>query len=257
MPNGNSHYAKNINFGKAMNENINVVSDPQNPLTSCLFPSADNHFLHGSTTSRYTPHCRECENYMADRCAGVYKDSETWDDKCMLYMNVNQDTVWPNQAAINSTASTVSVSRNPRTVGEHLLRNSLERRYLVYPKNVMRLMQFDPNSPNSPFYRDPCGSSTMPQIKHIDSLIDNDPLMNTAIENYTACADVLAILWSAWKSNKLNISGTKLEKHLMSNTSFYSDLFNRIKTSEQHISSISCNKSNPHIGSESAGYCGK
>ena len=22
MPNGNSHYAKNINFGKAMNENI-------------------------------------------------------------------------------------------------------------------------------------------------------------------------------------------------------------------------------------------
>ena len=111
MPIGNSHYAKNINFGKAMNENINVVSDPQNPLTSCLFPSADNHFLHGSTTSRYTPHCRECENYMADRCAGVYKESETWDDKCMLYMNVNQDTIWPNQAAINSTASTVNVSR--------------------------------------------------------------------------------------------------------------------------------------------------
>ena len=34
-----NQYAKNINFGKAINQNINRDDDPQNPLTTCIFPT--------------------------------------------------------------------------------------------------------------------------------------------------------------------------------------------------------------------------
>ena len=250
-----NQYAKSINFGKAINQNINVDADPQNPLTSCIFPSAGNHFLHGSTTAKYRPYCSECENYMADRCAGVFNASEAWDDKCALYTNVNTDTIWPNQAAFNQTAAIIKPQfRGPRTVGEQLLRNTLERRFLLYPNCATRIVQFDPNTPNSPYYREPCGTCMDPRVRNINAAtIDNDPVMNAALDNYTACTDVFAVIWSAWKNNKLSIKGTKLEKNLEVNSALYNDILGRIIVNSERVVATSCS-ARPSGG---GGHCPK
>ncbi len=227
----NNKYAKNINFGKAINQNINRTIDPQNPLTMCIFPDLGTQFLHGATSSNYRPYCSECQNYMADRCSGTYDSSETWDDKCTLYANVNTDTYWPNQAAVNQIAAAILPSfRKKRTVGEQLLRNSLERRFIVYPQVNMTVQQFDPNIANSPYYRKPCNSCAQWQVRFINKdTIDQDRLMNAAIDNYTACADIFAIIWHAWKNKNLsNIQNTRLEKNLQQNGALYNDLFGRI-----------------------------
>ena len=139
-------------------------------------------------------HCVECQNYMADRCSGTYNVNETWDNYCDIYARVNQDTVRPNQGAINQTAAAIYPStRKSRTVGELLLRNSLERKFLLYPNWGVEMEQFDPNIANSPYYRLAKCSTSGAIVGHIDkSTIDNDPLMNAALNNDTACADVLA-----------------------------------------------------------------
>ena len=237
-----SNYANNINFGKAINQNINRVDDPQNPLTMCLFPDLGTQFLHGATSTFYKPYCGECQNYMADRCAGVYNQSEAWDDKCNLYVAANTQTIWPNQAAINQTAAVISPSfRMPRTVGEQLLRNTLERRFLVYIQNPLIIKQFDQNIPNSPYYRSPCSKCATPRVKFIDAAtIDHDPVMNAGLDNYTACTDVFAIIWSAWKNNKLNIKGTKLEQNLASNGALYNDILGRIDANTARLTKGGC-----------------
>ena len=234
MPNSNYaqnfQYAKNINFGKNINQNINRSDDPQNPLTSCIFGTLGTNFLHGPTSRNYKPYCSECSNYMADRCSGTYNQSEAWDDKCSLYMAVNTDTIWPNTAAVNQTAATILPKwRKPRTVGEQLLRNSLERRFIVYPDTYFRVMQFDPNIANSPYYRQPCNSCVDWNVRYIDArTIDNDPVMNAALDNFSACVDVFAIIWQAWKNGKLSIKGTRLEQNLHQNTALYNDIYGRI-----------------------------
>ena len=225
-----NQYAKNINFGKAINQNINRDDDPQNPLTTCIFPTLGTMFLHGPTAARYRPHCEECQNYMADRCSGTYNQADAWDDKCNLYAVTNTDTVWPNTAAINQIAATILPKwRKPRTVGEQLLRNSLERRFIVYPDSYLRLRQFDQNIANSPFYREPCNTCVNWDIRYIDaSTIDSDPVMNAALDNFSSCVDVFAIIWHAWKNGKLSIKGTKLEQNLHNNSALYNDIYGRI-----------------------------
>lgn len=224
-------YAKSLEHGKSINSNINNPADVQNPLTFCLFNnSMDNAFLHGSTASNITSHSKECQNFMADRCSGMYKDSETWDKYCKIYLKANPDTVRANEAAINQTASTLFPSnRKARTVGEKLLRNSMERRFLLYPNNSYSVQQFDPNISNTPFYRLPCNSTTGAIVKHIDkNNIDQDPLMNAALENYTSCIDVLALIWAKWKMKKLDLDNTKLEANFLANDKDYENIYEQI-----------------------------
>ena len=225
-----NNYAKNINFGKSINQNINRDDDPQNPLTTCIFDSLGTNFLHGPTVNRYKPYCSECANFMADRCSGTYNQNEAWDNKCNLYMAVNTDTVWPNTGAVNQVAATILPKwRKPRTVGEQLLRNSLERRFIVYPDTHFRVRQFDPNIANSPYYREPYNSCTDWNVRYINSsTIDKDPVMNAALDNFSACVDVFAIIWHAWKNNKLSIRGTRLEQNLKQNSALYNDIYGRI-----------------------------
>ena len=93
----------------------------------------------------------------------------------------------------------------------------------------MSLAQFDPNIANSPFYRYPCNSCVDWNIRFIDAKkIDSDPVMNAALDNFSACVDVFAIIWHSWKNNKLSIEKTKLEDNLRQNTPLYNDIYGRI-----------------------------
>ena len=101
----------------------------------------------------------------------------------------------------------------------------MERRFTI-PNNSYSVQQFDPNISNTPFYRLPCNSTTGAIVKHIDkNNIDQDPLMNAALENYTSCIDVLALIWAKWKMKKLDLDNTKLEANFLANDKDYENIY--------------------------------
>ena len=221
-------YAKFLNFGMNTNNNINNPADVSNPLTYCLVDSRSVQFLHGSTASTYSPQCKECQHWMANRCAGEYSENETWDKYCKFYYNNNNDTNWPNNASINKVTSSITQSIFKLTQGQMLLRNSAERKYLQFPYVPNKYQQFDPNVANSPMIRIPLDYDGYTSVNVIvdPSKIDNDPLMDACIEDYKAVSDVFVYIYQVYKNKTLNLEGTKLGKHFQENSSFYENITN-------------------------------
>ena len=223
-------YPKFINYGKGTNDNYKGKANyPQNPLSYCLLDNIQVDQVHGSTAVDYAPYCKECQEYMAEKCSGKL-DGEVWGPYCDFYVENNTDTYWPNQGAINNFNNCTWNCCKP-TTGEMLIRNTAERRFLDYPDCPGRAVPFDPNVADSPFYTSHscCQIPLQVIIKNIEpKTIDNDKLMNKVLENADPCATVLVYFYRDMKAGTLNLSGTKLGAYLSSNMSKYECLLNQL-----------------------------
>jgi hypothetical protein len=163
---------------------------------------------------------------MANRCAGEFSENDTWDKYCKFYYNNNNDTNWPNNAAINKVSASIIQSIFKLTQGQMLLRNSAERKYLQYPYLSNKYQQFDPNVANSPMIRIPMDYDGYSSVNVVldTTKIDNDPLMNACIEDYKSCSDVFSYIYQVYKNKLLNLNGTKLGKHFDNNSLFYENI---------------------------------
>ena len=75
--------------------------------------------------------------------------------------------------------------------------------------------------------------------------------MNEILDNPKAAYDVLARIYQAHKTNKVDIKGTKLAKYLMSNERLYQSLFDRLLQSNPFISKYGT-KMGVQMGNENA-----
>ena len=218
-------YKKFYNFGKNMNRNVTDVNNPSNPLSYCLFDTPSVQFLHGSTAATYKPQCQECQSYMSLRCSGQYSESENWDGYCEIYFNGNTDTYWPNEAAIEKIPACIINMCGNLTIGQKMLRNSLEKRFLEFPYCSKKYIQFDPNVANSPLIDYPNGcecnyTSVIVKLGGDLSQLNNDRLLNKAIDNYRCCADVLSIMYDFVIKYKINLNNTRLGEHFRQHSDF-------------------------------------
>lgn len=226
-------YATFSDLGKSTDKNIEDPGDPSNPLTYCLFHDMGVQFLHGSTSSDYAPQCTECQNYMADMCAGV-DGNQPWNQACEVYYNIRNDTYWPNEAAIDK--SRTNCGHFPRTQGEDLLRNTAERRFLEFPFADKQVKQFDPNVANSPMYNQYNTNNISPEqviTKINKNTIDEDPVMNKVLSNPQPCAGVLAHIYYSYKNKKVNLNGTKIGHFLIKNAQYFEDM---LKENKKYVS---------------------
>ena len=155
---------------------------------------------------------------MADRGASH------WDQFCEFYYLNQTDTYWPNQAFIIKENCC-----NDLTLGEMLLSNAAERRFLDFPTCKQKWEQFDPNVAASPLIRMfECGcdlNSCWAQltkliviVKPIDKkTIDNDIVMNHLLDRPRVGLNVLAYIYRDFKKGKLDLNGTKLGNFLKNN----------------------------------------
>ena len=226
-------YTNYYSLGKNTNRNITNVYNSNNPLTYCLTDNPGRQFLHGSAASEYNPECGECQVYMATRCAGQYSDSETWDKYCQTYFNANTKKTWPSITPNKLLTSVVNCMYGPFSTGEHMLRNSLYRRFLDSPicaKNRV-YNQFDPNVANSPVIEAPFRNKCrhIPNVVYFDvTKLDSDPLLNKAIDNFIVCSDVLSVLYNYVYVNKINLGNTRLGKLFREKGEFFKQMWNRI-----------------------------
>jgi len=170
---------------------------------------------------------------MALRCSGKYNEDETWDKYCEFYRTMNTDTYWPNQAAVDEIPAVIVEMCGRLSQGDILLRNSVERRFLDFPNCKKTYIQFDPNVANSPYIEkvNGCSCNYSEAIVRINpSTINNDRLMNKAIENCKVVADVLAIIYKKTVlEGNLSLTNTKLGAHFAKYRDFYNYVLKMIE----------------------------
>lgn len=183
-------YSTISNLGKS----VNYHTEQDNPLTYCLAPKFESQWIHGSTTTNklMTPQCEPCQLYMSERCANE------WDDACEMYVANNQDTAWPNMGAIDyvSQRNANYYLQHTPTTGEHMIRNSIEKRFFIYPSSSMIHVPFDPNMASSPYYTKISTESQTPtwmlNPQMMGTLHNDDKYTRLMLENPKTCFDLLA-----------------------------------------------------------------
>lgn len=215
----NTNYSKFLTFGEAINSQVQSPFNAANPLTYCLFPSLGSQFQHGSSTSTLlnTTYNPSCEYYMAERC------SNTWDGFCDAYKQINLDTYWPNVGVIDGTAYTMAqtfLKNNRPTVGDILVRNAVNIKFLEYPYMTRSRQQFDPNTANSPDFTMYSNYTTSPSFLKKIVNVDQNEHVKLMLDNSKACFDVLARMYLAVLRNETNaylLRNTIIEKHFKEN----------------------------------------
>lgn len=185
-------YSRISDLGKS----VDYHSEQANPLSYCLYPNYNSQWIHGSTSVNQlnTPYCDPCQNIMAERCG------KNWDDVCDIYVNHNCDTSWPNTGAIDqiSQRKASHFLKFTPSVGDNLIRNSVERSLFHYPNSNVKLTQFDPNVAGSPFYKTYSSNTLIPEWTLHPTLLkegglhDEHEHVKLMLNHPQACFDLLA-----------------------------------------------------------------
>lgn len=226
-------YSTISNLGKS----VGYHTEQANPLTYCLSPNYNSQWIHGSTTTNLldTPQCEPCQLYMSERCA------MKWDEACDLYYKNNQDTFWPNLGGIDlvSQKRANNFLQYTPTTGENMVRNSVEKRFFVYPGAVHQYVPFDPNMASSPMITKIQPDNMTPKwIFHpmaMGTLHDEDHFTNIMLANSKPCFDLLARFHKVFKEQPATFTqmtggvkkATKLETFLRENDHVFSH-YNRL-----------------------------
>ena len=139
------------------------------PLTYCMENNLGNRFVHGSNTMQYGPDCKECQVFMAQRCANK------WDGHCDTFYNTKKHRT-PN--LVNNPLYDCASSDRSNDI---LLHNAAFYKYCKIPNENIQYVPFDPNVANSPLIAQPNDqyANAICQLPpNMVSNLTNDPVMN-------------------------------------------------------------------------------
>jgi len=170
-------------------------------------------FGNGSMGHLFGPRTLRCQVYMSDRCA------ENWDGFCeYFYQKHGSSSEWPNNQKWpdirNRTWETQAGLSIPLTTGEHLLKNTAEKKFCTIHGCSTKSMLFDPTNPNSPmityYVNDTEHSTCLPVCRVNPDIIDNDIVMDRMLLNPEATAGTLINICNTAKNEGTDLSGTKI-----------------------------------------------
>lgn len=215
-------YTRIIDFGKGMNDQVCSPLNPSNPLNYCIFPTLSSQFTHGSASSGllYDTNNINCMSFMSERC------KDEWDGFCSGYQELNVDTYWPNAAVIDTAAFELAqfFIKKKNTVGENVLRNACQRRFISYPGVQPSLQPFDFNTANSPpiaIYPNLITTSSV--LQNLENP-DHDQHVLLMLQNPSVCFDVLARIYLGWLRKETStryLKNSLLEKYFKSENAIF------------------------------------
>jgi len=208
-------YSTFFQFGKELNPSEKNPTNSANPLTYCLLPTLNSQFFHGSTSAGqlYSNSNTACSNFMAERC------QNKWDSYCDAFVELNQDTYWPNLGVMDQLAfDNAKLFWNLKTtVGDDLIRNVMYHRYICPQHQYSTREPFDPNVANSPMIQ--VYDNYVPYYSKVIGLhdfqqIQTDPYIPKMIQHAKLCTDVLGRIFLGYirKEPNLRLEGTVLEQ---------------------------------------------
>jgi hypothetical protein len=233
-------YAKIETVGRQFNS-INSPYDTSNPLSFILSDNIDSAFLHGPNAYTHGPFSPIGQNFMKMYASGYYDKQNTWDRICLFYFekyNKFDTAPFPtiNQATSNPRGYLFTLENNgdQMSLGQMLLRNAAELKFIEYSGINQKLEPFNSTIPNSPLV-----FSDNPQIKENSdakilvngNTIDNCPLMNFILSGspfmFKSVLDILLLIFIAYKRGSIDIKNTKLANFFMTNETYFNNLVPR------------------------------
>ncbi len=237
-----SNYATISKFGTCADGGAVQPGHPANPLSYCMFNELGSKFNHGAASATHDPQSMACMSYMADYASGHKFADKVWDAYAEHYVKNNTDTAWPNQGAVDIAGSNVTMAYKKLSLGECLLRNTVERRFLHHLG--LRETPFDPNVANTQSVRVPMDACTPSlNMAHMVGLND-DPVMNKALENPQCCLDVFVTIATLANQAGIDLSSTKLGEEMRKNAAFYSQIEADMRRQRLMLGENSCSISN-------------
>lgn len=236
-PNPRQTYAAFGNFGSSMNPSVNDPFDVSNPLSYAVLPSIGQVFLHGGSGDSVLfnrVYATNCMNFMAE-----YASIHGIDAFVQTYMRVNLDTYWPNMAVIDRESMTTCYNAfgvQP-TLGEMLIHNACERRFLEFPSVQYYYQPFDPTTANSPMVRFFAQQGTVGKVlfKNLDKTkddMDQDVWIQQMIESPEPVLDVWVRIWLAVQKKELDVSDTIIEPFLKYKSNKFALLYQMLEKAQ-------------------------
>ena len=236
-PNPRQTYASFGNFGSSMNPSVNDPFDVSNPLSYAVLPSIGQVFLHGGSGDSVLfnrVYATNCMNFMAE-----YASIHGIDAFVQTYMRVNLDTYWPNMAVIDRESMTTCYNAfgvQP-TLGEMLVHNACERRFLEFPSVQYYYQPFDPTTANSPMVRFFAQQGTVGKVlfKNLDKTkddINQDVWIQQMIESPEPVLDVWVRIWLAVQKKELDVSDTIIEPFLKYKSNKFALLYQMLEKAQ-------------------------
>jgi hypothetical protein len=140
------------------------------PLTYCLGNNISQRFNHGGNADIYGQNSKNCQIYLAERCA------KNWDDICEYAYNARTNDEYQTRADIMGAGHYQIQGLSP---GEILLVNTAYKKYLIKMHNCEAITEpFDPLVAASPYITHFRGLYCVPEYAVDPRYIDSDPVMN-------------------------------------------------------------------------------
>lgn len=200
-------------------ETFNINKDP---LTYCMVDGLTNHFLHGSSGGAIGPESKNCQAFMAERCANE------WDVNCEI-ASQNQSRRWPNQLNTCESRPGDGLCRG-LTSGDYVILNAFELKYRKESSDSCKIKTelFDPNVPTSQKIsyqqnREACCINQYwvndQEIKNLDK----DILMNKVLARPQLAIGILVNMYNNMKNKGLlsKLAHTKLGMFYNQNQQYF------------------------------------
>lgn len=195
-----------------------------NPLSYCIIPDYSTFFEHGPTLSSLLnkTSCFACQNFMAEY------GSHHWDVFCETALQINRETQFANNAMLgNSQCNTLCnqyFGYKP-TVGEMVLRNASERRFLHWKQLRSRYEPFDYTVSDSPLVAVyPIGELCLgrPSFRFLSNAakVQEDLLVGKMLQYPITCFDVLLRIYEGvylYADPDIDIKNTSLHTFFETN----------------------------------------
>jgi len=203
-------YSSFGHFGSSRNRNVFDPYDAANPLSYSIIPSFNTLFLHGPTgdnASIYRVWAPNCQTFMAE-----YGAIHPGNPFVKAYLSINQDQYWPNTAVIDKMAMNLCYQayRIQPCLGEMMMHNACERRYLQWATTTFSYQPFDPSVANSPMIRVYAPTSLLGRPRLRQEFFkdpDQEWWIDQMMENPNPVLDIWVRFYSAWKYHgELNVS---------------------------------------------------
>lgn len=180
-------------------------SSVNDPLTYCMTDTMDKDFIHSPVGNLYGPSSKNCQLYMAQRCA------QKWDGFCENYYQNQKSKQYPN--TVQNCNAFNQVECGNVNLGETLLLNTAVNKYCRFPGAKVQEFPFDPTVANSPMIKQVDNTNVVPVCDNIDpNKINNDPVMHRLLANQHYHQGLLKNIYNNSQRAGINLQGTILEQ---------------------------------------------
>ena len=201
-------------------KNIGPSTVPINYLSACLDNTIDAGFLTGAPPQTWNSRSKECQALLSQYVAAD-SSKDQFNGVSLAAINL-QGRGFPNQngsGLFNYNLGQGGFLKE-QNYGTQILDDAGYMKYCAYDQTNISLTNVNPSDPSSPLVPVMSGTWIKPLCSVDPKIIDNDPLMNSILQQPEQHVGLLSNI----RKNSPNLDGTKLGRLFKDNANYFNKL---------------------------------